>query len=88
MQDMSELARGEWGKRAYIAMVVAAYFVVSISMVFINKVLLYTTQFEKPIPIFIMWFQSILSVIICWALGELSHSGVLSGTRVLLWCFD
>lgn len=70
---------GEWAKRAYIAMVVAIYFVVSISMVFVNKKLLQTTQFDRAVPVFIMWYQCLLAVLICVGLGKLSEKGLISG---------
>jgi hypothetical protein len=73
---------GEWAKRAYIAMVVAIYFVVSISMVFVNKKLLQTTQFDRAVPVFIMWYQCLLAVLICVGLGKLSEKGLISG---MLW---
>jgi len=55
-----------------IALVVFAYFIISISMVFINKNLLSTKDASIPAPIFITWFQCLCTAFICWLLGRLS----------------
>jgi GDP-fucose transporter C1 len=59
--------------RAAIAAVVSAYFVVSIALVFSNKVLV-TEGVSIPAPIFVTWFQCVLTVLIIWLLGRLSYS--------------
>lgn len=53
---------------AEIAGIVALYFVVSISLVFVNKLLL-TKGNSIPAPLFVTWSQCVVTVIICWALG-------------------
>jgi hypothetical protein len=41
----------------YIAQVVALYWIVSISMVYLNKVMLSNYDSTIPAPIFVTWFQ-------------------------------
>ncbi len=50
--------------------IVAAYFVISISLVFVNKVLL-TEGASIPAPLFITAYQCAVTAAICWAAGEL-----------------
>lgn len=52
----------------YIASVVGTYWVVSISMVYLNKVLM-SEGFSIPAPLFVTWFQCVVTVIICWMAG-------------------
>ena len=54
--------------------VVAAYWVVSISMVYINKVLLSTGDASLQAPLFITMFQSVVSCGICIVLGNLGDA--------------
>jgi GDP-fucose transporter C1 len=65
-------------KQAHIAAVVASYFVISISLVFVNKVLL-TPGASIPAPLFVTWFQCLVTVGICWLFGELGR-GAAPGT--------
>ena len=53
-----------------IALVVAFYFFVSISLVFTNKLLLSNDTLSIPAPLFVTWFQCVVTVLICWALGR------------------
>jgi solute carrier family 35 (GDP-fucose transporter), member C1 len=53
----------------YIASVVAAYWVVSISMVYLNKVLLSSPDSSIPAPLFVTWFQCVITALICYVLG-------------------
>jgi len=53
-----------------IAMVVAFYFFVSITLVFVNKLLLSNDTLSVPAPLFVTWFQCVVTVLICWALGK------------------
>lgn len=41
----------------YIASVVATYWVVSISMVYLNKVLMSNEGISVPAPLFVTWYQ-------------------------------
>ncbi len=52
-----------------IAMVVTAYFVVSIALVFSNKVLLSSPGATIPAPLFVTWFQCVLTAAIIYGLG-------------------
>lgn len=55
----------------YIAAVVATYWFVSISMVYLNKVLMSNEDISIPAPLFVTWFQCVVTALICWAAGEL-----------------
>lgn len=56
------------GEKTKIALVVASYFIVSISMVLMNKFLL-SKEESIPAPLFVTWYQCVLTAIICWVLG-------------------
>lgn len=58
---------------AYIASVVATYWFVSISMVYLNKVLMSSDEISIPAPLFVTWFQCVVTAAICWACGEIAH---------------
>lgn len=62
------------GDQAYIASVVATYWVVSISMVYLNKILMSSDSVSIPAPLFITWFQCVITAFICYAAGELAQS--------------
>ncbi len=51
-----------------IGMVIALYWVVSISMVFLNKYLLSSPDLRLDAPLFITWFQCLVAVVACWVL--------------------
>jgi GDP-fucose transporter C1 len=57
-----------------IATVVTAYWVVSISMVFLNKYLLSSEDVKLEAPIFITWYQCVVAVAVCYMLGWLSQN--------------
>jgi GDP-fucose transporter C1 len=59
--------------RSSIAYVVVAYWIVSISLVFVNKLLL-TEGASIPAPLFVTWFQCLVTWAICAALGEAGRS--------------
>ena len=72
------------GEKVKIALVVTAYFVVSISMVMMNKTLLSEDR-SIPAPFFVTWYltlfcvvsfryQCVLTSIICWVLGLLGKN--------------
>uniref|UniRef100_A0A0B6ZMF5 Sugar phosphate transporter domain-containing protein n=1 Tax=Arion vulgaris TaxID=1028688 RepID=A0A0B6ZMF5_9EUPU len=48
-----------------IASVVAAYWVISISMVFVNKYLLSSEDVKLNAPLFVTWFQCLITVLMC-----------------------
>lgn len=53
----------------YIASVVGTYWVVSISMVYLNKILMTNDGISIPAPLFVTWYQCIITVVICWLCG-------------------
>lgn len=53
----------------YIASVVGTYWVVSISMVYLNKILMSNDGISIPAPLFVTWFQCVVTVLICWLAG-------------------
>lgn len=57
----------------YIASVVSTYWLVSISMVYLNKLLLSDDKSSIPAPLFVTWYQCILTCVICYILGELGE---------------
>lgn len=59
---------------AYVASVVATYWFVSISMVYLNKVLMSNEGISISAPLFITWYQCIITAIICWAAGKCGES--------------
>jgi GDP-fucose transporter C1 len=59
--------------QATVAAVVATYWLVSISLVFVNKLLL-TEGASIPAPLFVTWFQCLVTWAICAALGVAGRS--------------
>lgn len=57
---------------SYVASVVASYWFISISMVYLNKVLMSSKSVSIEAPLFITWFQCVVTAAICWAAGELA----------------
>ena len=62
------------GDTKYIASVVATYWFVSISMVYLNKVLMSSDAVSIEAPLFITWFQCVVTTIICWFAGRVSQN--------------
>mmetsp|Transcript_5655 Transcript_5655/g.11973 ORF Transcript_5655/g.11973 Transcript_5655/m.11973 type:complete len:351 (+) Transcript_5655:340-1392(+) len=60
-------------KHKHIASVVATYWFVSISMVYLNKVLMSSEAVSIQAPLFITWFQCVVTTIICWVAGRVSE---------------
>ena len=58
----------------YIASVVMTYWIVSISMVYLNKLLLSDNGMFIPAPLFLTWYQCIVTAIICWLAGVCGQS--------------
>jgi solute carrier family 35 (GDP-fucose transporter), member C1 len=58
----------------YIASVVATYWFVSISMVYLNKVLMSSEGVSISAPLFITWYQCIITALICWGAGKISET--------------
>jgi GDP-fucose transporter C1 len=57
------------GDAMYIASVVGTYWVVSISMVYLNKILMSNEGISIPAPLFVTWYQCVVTVVICWIAG-------------------
>ncbi|XP_050431003.1 GDP-fucose transporter 1-like [Adelges cooleyi] len=57
---------------AHIFAVVVVYWIVSIVVVFINKALLSSQEFDINVPLFIAWFQCLVSALICFTFSILS----------------
>lgn len=57
----------------YIASVVITYWFVSISMVYLNKVLMTNEGMSIPAPLFVTWYQCIITTLICWIAGKIGE---------------
>ncbi|KAL8610237.1 hypothetical protein ACOMHN_038932 [Nucella lapillus] len=60
-------------KYTKIAIVVAAYWCISISMVFVNKYLLSSEDLKLNAPLFVTWFQCVVTVLLCVLLSVVSQ---------------
>lgn len=68
------MGNGQQGSdHGYIATVVATYWFVSISMVYLNKVLMSSEGVSIPAPLFVTWFQCVVTAIICWLAGVMGQ---------------
>lgn len=61
-------------EQRYIATVVAAYWFVSISMVYLNKILMSNKEVSVPAPLLVTWFQCVVTAAICWAAGRIAEN--------------
>lgn len=68
----------------YVASVITTYWVVSISMVYLNKMLLSNEQASIAAPLFVTWYQCVLTCIICIILGNLGERTRARGTASFL----
>ena len=57
----------------YIASVVTAYWLVSISMVYLNKFLLSNPDASIPAPLFVTWYQCLITCLIVDILGRIGN---------------
>lgn len=57
----------------YVASVITTYWVVSISMVYLNKILLSNEEASISAPLFVTWFQCVLTCVICVILGNMGE---------------
>jgi solute carrier family 35 (GDP-fucose transporter), member C1 len=62
------------GDTGYIASVVATYWFVSISMVYLNKILMSSEGVSIPAPLFITWFQCLITILVCWVAGKIGEA--------------
>ena len=69
-------AKSFGARSARITGAVASYWVVSISMVFLNKAVLSSPSTKLDAPLFITWYQCMCTVAACYALGTLGIGGV------------
>jgi len=53
----------------HIFAVVATYWTISISMVYLNKVLMSNNDFSVAAPLFVTWYQCVITSLICWLAG-------------------
>ncbi|XP_013393373.1 GDP-fucose transporter 1 [Lingula anatina] len=58
-----------WAKSVKIALVVSAYWFVSISLVFLNKHLLNSKELKLDAPLFVTWYQCVVTVLCCGLLS-------------------
>lgn len=67
-----------------IALVVANYWVISMSMVFLNSFLLSSDEVSLDAPIFITWIQCVVSVVLIWgvSIAMAPHRTVEWGTAL------
>jgi len=70
------------GEAVYIASVVATYWVVSISMVYLNKILMSSEGVSIDAPLFITWFQCVVTCLICWVAGKCGEQAQKGYTSV------
>lgn len=68
----------------YVASVITTYWVVSISMVYLNKILLSNEQASISAPLFVTWFQCVLTCVICVVLGNMGEKTRLKGAASFL----
>lgn len=47
-----------------IGAVVLFYFVISLSVVFLNKFILSTSEYKFPYPLFVTWFQLVVALVV------------------------
>lgn len=59
-------------KTSAIIFAVSLYWIVSISMVFVNKYLLSSADLKFDAPLFITWFQCVVTVGLCWVLAQVA----------------
>lgn len=77
----SDAKAKEHKNRLYIAYVIALYWAVSISMVYLNKVCLNNKQASISAPLFVTWFQCVVTCLVCTVLGNLGESARRTGTK-------
>jgi GDP-fucose transporter C1 len=54
-----------------IALVVLFYFIISLSVVFLNKIILSSAKYDFPYPLFVTWFQLLVALVLLVACSEL-----------------
>ena len=56
---------------SYIFQVVSFYWLTSLSIVFLNKYILSTSEYKFPYPVFVTWFQLLVALTLLIVFGEL-----------------
>jgi GDP-fucose transporter C1 len=56
---------------SYVTGVIVTYWIVSITMVYLNKFLMTNNEMSIPAPLFITWFQCVITSCICYIAGYL-----------------
>lgn len=59
-----------------IFMAVAFYWTISIAMVFLNKTLLSSPEGKIDAPLFVTWYQCVVTVLACYVLGQMGFANV------------
>ena len=59
---------------AYVASVVASYWIVSITLAYLNKILKSNDGVSIPAPLFVEWYQCVVTAVICMAAGKCGES--------------
>ena len=77
-------AGGYGGSLLYVASVIAAYWIVSISMVYLNKIVLTSDGASIAAPLFVTWYQCVLTCVICIILGNLGEVTRNNGSKSFL----
>ena len=72
------------GNNMYVARVISTYWIVSISMVYLNKMLLSNEEASVSAPLFVTWYQCLLSCVICVVLGNFGERSRARGNSSLL----
>ena len=67
-----------------MASVIAAYWIVSISMVYLNKIVLTSDGASIAAPLFVTWYQCVLTCVICIILGNLGEVTRNNGSKSFL----
>ncbi|CAD5124254.1 DgyrCDS12551 [Dimorphilus gyrociliatus] len=73
IEDNKEKMEPTSSKSFKIASVVALYWFVSISLVFLNKYLLSSPSLDLHCPLFVTWFQCVVTVGTCFVFSQLSR---------------
>lgn len=65
----------------YVVSVIALYWVVSISMVYLNKILMTSDERSIPAPLFVTWFQCVFTCAICYVCGGMGSYNRRKGVQ-------
>ena len=68
-------------EQMYIASVVGTYWCVSISMVYLNKLLMSNDGISIPAPLFVTWYQCFVTAIICYVAGVVGERAQMNGSH-------